>query len=100
MEKHTQHEKSSDRVSNKVDDFVNDLRLNDRWLVTFLLCTFLGALGVHRFYLGKVGTGILMLVTFGGFGIWVIIDWIIILVGGFRDKEGKIIPMRVPASSK
>ena len=42
------------------------------WVVALLLCFFLGGLGVHRFYVGKVGTGILQIVTVGGFfGIWV-----------------------------
>ncbi|MCB1107119.1 MAG: TM2 domain-containing protein [Chlamydiia bacterium] len=52
-----------------------------------LLCFFLGTLGVHRFYVGKWGTGILMLITFGGFGIWQIIDFVMIVVGNFRDKQ-------------
>jgi TM2 domain-containing membrane protein YozV len=54
-----------------------------------LLCFFLGALGVHRFYVGKIGTGILMLITFGGLGIWAIIDFVMIAVGSFTDKEGR-----------
>ncbi len=56
---------------------------------TILLCFFLGALGLHRFYVGKIGTGILMLLTFGGFGIWVIIDFVMIVIGKFTDKEGR-----------
>ena len=54
-----------------------------------LLCFFLGGLGVHRFYVGKIGTGILMIFTLGGLGIWLIIDFIMILTGSFKDKEGK-----------
>lgn len=53
-----------------------------------LLCFFLGALGAHRFYVGKIGTGILMLLTLGGFGIWAIIDFVMIVIGSFTDKEG------------
>lgn len=54
-----------------------------------LLCFFLGALGLHRFYVGKIGTGILMLLTLGGLGIWVIIDFVMIVIGKFTDKEGR-----------
>lgn len=64
------------------------MKSEKNWIVALLLCIFLGALGVHRFYVGKVGTGILQLVTFGGCGIWVFIDFIMILVGSFTDKDG------------
>ena len=55
---------------------------------TILLCFFLGALGVHRFYVGKVGTGLLQLFTVGGFGLWTLIDFIMIVSGNFKDKAG------------
>lgn len=57
-------------------------------LPALLLCLFLGGLGIHRFYVGKIGTGILQLCTLGGLGIWVLIDLIMIIVGAFTDKEG------------
>ena len=58
-------------------------------LVALLLCLFLGYLGIHRFNVGKAITGILMLLTGGGFLIWALIDFFVILFGGFRDKDGK-----------
>ena len=60
-------------------------------LAAALLAWFLGVIGIHRFYVGKIGTGILMIVTLGGLGVWVIIDFIVILVGSFKDKEGRVL---------
>jgi hypothetical protein len=60
-------------------------------LTATLLCFFLGIFGVHRFYAGKIGTGILMIFTLGGYFIWAIIDFIDIASGKFKDSEGKII---------
>jgi TM2 domain-containing membrane protein YozV len=59
-----------------------------RLLPAVLLCLMLGPFGAHRFYAGKIGTGILQLCTLGGLGIWMLIDFVMLVVGGFKDAEG------------
>lgn len=63
------------------------------WLVTLLLCLFLGTIGIHRFYVGKIGTGILMILLLmtGISAIWAVIDLILIILGKFKDKQGLLI---------
>ena len=59
------------------------------FVVTWLLGWLLGSLGADRFYLGKIGTAIVKLITLGGLGIWALIDLIMHLVGATKDKEGR-----------
>ena len=60
-----------------------------RLLPAILLLFFLGVFGAHRFYVGKIGTGILQLLTLGGLGIWWLVDLIMIVTGNFTDKSGE-----------
>ncbi len=59
------------------------------FLITYFLSQFFGVLGIDRFYLGKIGTGILKLITFGGAGIWALVDLILILSNKMKTKDGK-----------
>jgi TM2 domain-containing membrane protein YozV len=59
------------------------------FVITWLFAWLLGYFGVDRFYLGKIGTGILKLITVGGFGLWYLIDLILVLVGAQHDKAGR-----------
>ena len=81
-------------------------QLNQRWLVTLLLCFFLGTLGIHRFYTGNKNTAIAMLLIslLGGlvFGlgwlvsaVWALVDLIRIIIGQFTDGQGQVITMKV-----
>lgn len=77
------------------------------WIAAVLLCFFLGGFGVHRFYVGKTGTGIAQVVlTMVGWlttaifvgliplaivSIWVLIDFVMILIGKFKDGEDRLV---------
>jgi hypothetical protein len=61
------------------------------WLTTLLLCFFLGFIGVHRFYTGHTAIGVVQILTLGGCGIWTLIDFILIIVGNFKDAKGNLL---------
>ena len=61
------------------------------FVVTWLFALLLGMFAVDRFYLGKVGTGLVKLFTFGGLGVWVLVDLILVLTGAQRDKQGRML---------
>ena len=59
--------------------------------VALALAALLGPFGAHRFYVGKTGTGVLMLCTVGGLGLWYLYDLIIVAGGSFRDADGRLV---------
>jgi len=66
----------------------SDSQSQNQWIVVLLLAFFLGFIGAHRFYVVKNGTGILMILTVGGIGLWVLFDLIVIITGNFKTKQG------------
>jgi hypothetical protein len=64
--------------------------------VALALCIPLGVFGAHRFYVGKIGTGLLQLVTLGGLGLWYLYDLITIASGEFRDADGRRVALWDP----
>ena len=61
------------------------------WIVSLILCFFLGIFGIHNFYAKKIKIGIIQLVTLGGLGVWALIDLFYIIQQKYKDKNGKII---------
>lgn len=59
-----------------------------KW-VALILCLTLGWLGIHRFYVGKIGTGVLFWITRGFHGIGIVVDLVLILSDRFEDAEGR-----------
>ncbi len=59
-----------------------------RILPAAILCFLFGVFGAHRFYIGKIGSAVAMLLTLGGLGIWAIVDFILIVTGSFKDTHG------------
>ncbi|MFL5403922.1 MAG: NINE protein [Gemmatimonadales bacterium] len=71
--------------------------------VALALAGVLGVFGAHRFYVGKTGTGLLMLCTLGGAGLWWLYDLILVAGGSFRDASGRLVtywdPEQAPRGS-
>jgi TM2 domain-containing membrane protein YozV len=61
------------------------------WLVAFLLCLFLGGWGAHRFYTGHTALGILQLLTAGGYGLWWLIDLVLLATNRYTDAKGNLL---------
>ncbi|VEH31945.1 TM2 domain-containing protein [Legionella sainthelensi] len=68
-------------------------------LLVLILGLFLGVIGIHRIYVGKIYTGLLMLITLGGLGIWYLVDLILIVTNKFEDKNGNSIQLTQNPSS-
>jgi phage shock protein PspC (stress-responsive transcriptional regulator)/TM2 domain-containing membrane protein YozV len=89
-EQSTEQSFKNEELKGEKEMIVKEVSIKSR-LGALLFCFFLGWLGVHRFYVGKAGTGVLMIITLGGLGIWWAIDFIMILIGSFTDKGGKFV---------
>ena len=71
------------------NDYQTVKEKEDRWLIALVLCVVLGGLGIHRFYTGNTTSGIIMLLTLGGCGIWTLIDLIMIACNTYVDGNGQ-----------
>jgi len=76
-------------ITPPVIEVIQPLPRQRHYLAAFFFSFMWGTFGVDRFYMGYIGTGILKLITLGGFGIWTIIDLFIIMAGAMNDKQGQ-----------
>lgn len=76
------------KIANYQNQPASNKTNEDRWLISLILCILVGSLGIHRFYTGNIVTGVLMLITLGGCGVWTIIDLIMIAANTYRDGNG------------
>ncbi len=76
------------KIANYQNQPASNRTNEDRWFIALILCILVGSLGVHRFYTGNIVTGVLMLITLGGCGVWTIIDLIMIAANTYRDGNG------------
>ncbi len=84
--------RKANRLNKKIQKRLGDpqpYRGDKSFVVAIILSVLLGGLGVDRFYLGYVFLGILKLLTFGGFGIWYLIDILLIATNSLRPKKGE-----------
>lgn len=75
--------------------FMNSESITKKGWFLAIICFVFGVFGVHRFMVGKVGTGVLWLLTGGLLGIGALVDFIMILCGNFTDKDGNKIAFGV-----
>ena len=69
---------------------MNQTAVSDKnFVLVATLCFLLGAFGAHRFYCGKLISGVLMVFTIGGLGIWALVDFVIVCFGEFTDSQGR-----------
>lgn len=71
-----------------MQESTNNKPYRRNYFVALILSITVGEFGIDRFYMGKIGTGILKLITLGGIGIWWIIDIVLVATGEMRDKNG------------
>jgi TM2 domain-containing membrane protein YozV len=77
--------------ANQESNLLNKTLSTKSGKTALILITLFGALGIHRFYVGKIGTGLLMLLTSGLLGLWTLIDLILIVQNKFKDAQGRYV---------